>query len=77
MEAVEVPSVSVFVNHGYVQHVVSEVRDDYCIRYHSYSILKNHDLPDRIAFAYAGSTALRAEKNSLSLSEGPDQQVGA
>lgn len=67
MKEVETPQSSVFMGHGYVQHRGSECRGSHCIRYHTYLIPENYDLPDSIAFEYGDSTHVGSRENALSV----------
>lgn len=76
MEAMEVPTRSLFVCYGYVQHSGSEWPGENCSRYHSYLILENYDVTNAVSLAYEGVNALGAEKHSLPVKEGLHQQMG-
>lgn len=52
MEEVHVPPWYVFIGHRYVQHAEGEWSNRHCVRYHTYLVLQNRNLPYSIAFAY-------------------------
>lgn len=65
-EEVKIPSASIFVGQGNVQHAVSEGHGEHRTRHHSYLIPENHDLRDTFAFAYKDSNPLGSEKTAVS-----------
>lgn len=48
IEEIEIPPSSNFVGHGYVQRVGSEWRRGQCVRYDTYPIPDNQDVPNSI-----------------------------
>lgn len=63
---IEISLLSVFVGHGYVQHVERESRGSHCARYHTYLISDNRDLPDAIAIANKDSIHAGPRSDALS-----------
>ena len=51
-EKFEIPSQSIFVGHGWVQHAGSGWTGSSCLRYHLYFVPDGYKLPDGIHFAY-------------------------
>lgn len=76
MEPVGIPPRSLFICHKYFQHAGSEWPGEHCITYHSYLIPENHGLPDKTALARKSSIDFWAERHSLTVERGLDQQAG-
>lgn len=65
MENVQLPQLSAFVGHGYVQHRGSELRGGHRVWYKTYLNPGTQDLPSAIAVAYGDSTRIGSSADEL------------
>lgn len=72
MKEAEIPPISVYVSHGYVQQPGSKRHGERCTRYQSYLIQKNRDRPDATVSGYGDKTVLGLKKAAVSLQGVPD-----
>lgn len=67
MEKIGTPPTSVFARHGYVQPEGDEWQGAQCVRYHTYLIPENHDLPDPADSAYRDHNHAWSRADALSV----------
>lgn len=62
LREIKIPTISIFIEHAYLQHACGGLKGPHSLRYHIYCTYDTYDLLDAVAFSYVCIMSVEADK---------------